>query len=89
MNTEVSHRECICYKCKTQFWLPDELYKAAKHSEKIPFWCPYGHEQIFKYKPPEAAIETPPPPKELPTQESTKTLNFFANIIPFKPKRPK
>jgi hypothetical protein len=36
-----------CYHCKTQMWLPDDLYTAAKHSEKIAFYCPYGHPQIF------------------------------------------
>lgn len=36
-----------CYKCRSQVWLPQALYEAAKHSPKIGFWCAYGHEQIF------------------------------------------
>ena len=36
-----------CYKCKSDMWLPEALYDAAKRSERITFWCPYGHEQHF------------------------------------------
>lgn len=32
-----------CHRCATQYLLPDELYKAAKSSESINFYCPYGH----------------------------------------------
>lgn len=37
-----------CYKCKSEMWLPTALYDAAKHSHKIGFFCPYGHEQVFR-----------------------------------------
>ena len=36
-----------CWKCKCEVWLPTPLYKAAKHSSRISFFCPYGHEAIF------------------------------------------
>lgn len=36
-----------CCRCKTEFYLPDELYHSAKRSPAISFWCPYGHEQHF------------------------------------------
>lgn len=36
-----------CYRCKSEVWLPLDLYTACKHSSKIGFFCPYGHEQIF------------------------------------------
>jgi hypothetical protein len=36
-----------CCSCSSQIWLPEALYVAAKHSEKITFYCPYGHPQIF------------------------------------------
>lgn len=36
-----------CCRCGTNFWIPDELYQAAKRSPKISFYCPYGHEQHY------------------------------------------
>jgi len=36
-----------CAHCKTDMWLPDELHSAARRSEKITFFCPYGHPQHF------------------------------------------
>jgi len=36
-----------CWKCKCEVWLPTPLYKAAKHSSRIVFFCPYGHEAVF------------------------------------------
>lgn len=36
-----------CYRCRAPIYLPDELYKAAKHSPAISFFCAYGHEQHF------------------------------------------
>lgn len=36
-----------CWKCKTDFWLPQSLYEAAKKSSRIAFFCPYGHEAVF------------------------------------------
>lgn len=32
-----------CWKCKCDYWLPVELYRAAKRSSTINFFCPYGH----------------------------------------------
>lgn len=37
-----------CCKCKTNFSLPESLYTAARNSEKITFYCPYGHPQVFR-----------------------------------------
>jgi hypothetical protein len=37
-----------CHTCKSDIWLPRELYDAAVRSEKISFFCPYGHEGVFK-----------------------------------------
>lgn len=36
-----------CHRCSTKYWLPDELYTSAKASEKISFFCPYGHEAHY------------------------------------------
>ena len=36
-----------CYRCKCEFTIPNALYTAARASDKIGFWCPYGHEQHF------------------------------------------
>ena len=36
-----------CCTCKTDFTLPKNLYDTAKKSEKIVFYCPYGHPQHF------------------------------------------
>jgi hypothetical protein len=36
-----------CCRCKAQMTLPSDLYNAAKHSPKIIFYCPYGHEQHY------------------------------------------
>lgn len=37
----------ICCRCRCPMALPIELYKAAKSSPKIIFYCAYGHEQHF------------------------------------------
>lgn len=37
-----------CCRCKSQTWLPIELYHSAKRSQKIGFFCAYGHEQVFR-----------------------------------------
>lgn len=42
--------DCVqtkCHRCHTEFVLPNSLYDAAKRSEKVSFFCPYGHEAIF------------------------------------------
>ena len=36
-----------CHRCKCEMWIPDNLYAAARRSEKISFFCPYGHEQHY------------------------------------------
>lgn len=36
-----------CWKCKTEYFLPRELYVAAKANAKISFNCPYGHSAHF------------------------------------------
>lgn len=37
-----------CYKCKSEMWLPQELYDAAMRGRsKITFFCAYGHSQVF------------------------------------------
>lgn len=37
----------FCCECKTEMWLPDDLYSAAKKSPSISFYCAYGHRQHF------------------------------------------
>jgi hypothetical protein len=39
--------ECKCCRCGTDFYLPPNLHSAARASEKISFYCPYGHEQHY------------------------------------------
>lgn len=36
-----------CFVCKTSFALPSALHTSAKCSQKILFYCPYGHELCF------------------------------------------
>jgi len=36
-----------CATCKCAVWVPDELYHAAKRSEKVGFFCAYGHSLCF------------------------------------------
>lgn len=36
-----------CAQCKCEVWIPNELYSAAKASEKIGFHCAYGHPLVF------------------------------------------
>lgn len=36
-----------CWKCKCDMSLPEELYRAAKRTTSISFYCAYGHAQIF------------------------------------------
>ena len=45
-----------CCTCKTDFWLPRELYDAARRSNNITFYCPYGHPQVFRQGDSEADI---------------------------------
>jgi hypothetical protein len=45
-----------CYRCKTVFGLPESHYRAAKASEKVSFYCSYGHGQIFSEGPSEADL---------------------------------
>lgn len=45
-----------CVSCKCDWEIPQALYVAAKASEKITFYCPYGHPQIFSKRPTEADL---------------------------------
>jgi hypothetical protein len=36
-----------CCRCGAPIRLPGELYRSAKRSPAISFWCAYGHEQHF------------------------------------------
>jgi len=68
-----------CPWCKSEMWLPDELYQAAVRSPQIAFYCAYGHKQHFsiegikkywedKAKPAQPAIQ--------PTYEATNIIIF-------------
>lgn len=46
----------ICYRCKTDFGLSETHYRAAKASEKVEFFCSYGHGQVFREGPTEADL---------------------------------
>jgi hypothetical protein len=45
-----------CVQCKCDWEIPQALYLAAKASEKITFYCPYGHPQVFSKAPSEAEL---------------------------------
>lgn len=45
-----------CWRCGTDFWLPQSLYEAAKKSSRIAFFCPYGHEAVFNERDTEADV---------------------------------
>lgn len=47
MISKDSHQETCCWRCHTSYVLPRALYVSAKSSEKISFYCPYGHEAHF------------------------------------------
>lgn len=49
--------ELKCWKCGTEYLLPEPLYVSAKASEKISFFCPYGHEAHFPSKETESRLE--------------------------------
>lgn len=49
--------EIKCWKCGTAYLLPEPLYVSAKASEKISFFCPYGHEAHFPSKEQEGRFE--------------------------------
>lgn len=37
-----------CIQCKSEVWLPQELYDAAMRGRsRITFYCGYGHPQVF------------------------------------------
>lgn len=38
----------LCWKCKAEIWLPDELLAAARHSSSVGFFCGYGHRAVFQ-----------------------------------------
>lgn len=46
-----------CCVCHCDFALPHVLHEAAQHTDKILFWCPYGHAQHFVMRPLEALQE--------------------------------
>lgn len=37
----------LCWKCKCEIWLPDDLYASARHSGSISFFCAFGHSAHF------------------------------------------
>jgi len=43
-----------CWKCKTEYFLPEALNTAAHASQNVSFYCPYGHSAIFSEGPTEA-----------------------------------
>jgi RNase P subunit RPR2 len=51
--TMTDYKHVICSECKTSIWLPPALHEAALAArEKISWYCPYGHNQMFiKEKP--------------------------------------
>lgn len=36
-----------CKVCRTEVFLPDALYEAARRSQYVGFFCPYGHSLCF------------------------------------------
>ena len=41
----------MCPSCKTETWIPKNLWEAACCSPAIKFYCPYGHELHYKTDP--------------------------------------
>lgn len=37
-----------CWKCKSQFWMPDDLEAAARRDSRITVYCAHGHPGVFK-----------------------------------------
>ncbi len=44
-----------CCECKSEMWIPDALYEAARHDSKIWFHCAYGHNQHYPKSPRQTA----------------------------------
>lgn len=38
--------QCCCAKCKMAFWITDEFYAVARHTEQT-FYCPAGHQNYY------------------------------------------
>lgn len=36
-----------CWKCKSQFWMPDDLEQAARRDSNIGVFCAHGHRGVF------------------------------------------
>lgn len=43
-----------CWKCGSQFWMPDDLEAAARRDSAIAVYCAHGHRGYFSDKPTEA-----------------------------------
>lgn len=43
----MTYKQLNCCRCEATFFLPPELYKSARASDQISFYCPYGHAQHF------------------------------------------
>lgn len=39
-----------CGTCNCSVWLPNELYLAATKSNKVHFYCGYGHQLYLKFE---------------------------------------
>lgn len=42
-----------CWKCSSQFWMPDDLEAAARRDSNIAVYCAHGHRGVFTEKPTE------------------------------------
>lgn len=46
----------ICWKCKTQFWMPDDLEAVARRDGVTAVYCAHGHRGAFTGRDDEAAL---------------------------------
>ncbi len=67
-----------CSACRCKFYLPYSLSEAARFSENIHFWCPYGHPQHFALDP-ENNDDDPDP-----GEENDAVVSNDPKIIPMK-----
>lgn len=46
-----------CCQCNTRMTVPEPLYKSARHSPNIWFYCAYGHKQHYSKTPSESEAD--------------------------------
>lgn len=73
-----------CAKCSCLFAMPQSLYDSAIHSERIVFFCPYGHQLHFT--PVQALPQIEKKEKKEPSEESEERMDNVIDISSYRKK---